>query len=213
MCFFRVKHEDWQNETAHESMTSFFYSFMQDIYAVSNVALLVTHGVLTATLQLRKVNPIVCMFHDLLVHTLDEAAWNYTMCWRDLLKKCPVVSMHDLQEFISLLYAGFPSQELSDFANQYMKESQLCSSGSLLSYLTNQLICRTEIRLRKWLSVLRWHDSQQYGGLLRAEFDEFAKEHFPHRSQKMVLLYSKHLGASWAPLETWGFVCCCLEIA
>lgn len=174
--------------------------------------MLVTHGVLSATLHLRKTNPIVCMFHDLLANTIDESAWKYSMFWRDILKKCPVVSMHDLQEFTSLLYGGYPSQELSEFTNQYMKASQICSCSSLLSYLTQQLMCRNEIRLRKWLSILRWRDAQQYGGLVRSEFDEVVQEHFPKVPQGTIVRYSKHLGASWASLETWGLVCCCLEL-
>lgn len=196
-------------------MEHFFYSFMHESYGVPNVALLVIHGILTATMQHKKVHPVISMFHGLLSSTLDECAWKYTMYCRDLLLQCPVASVHDLQLFASRLYSEFSKEETLDFINQFQNQYTLCTSEHLVSYLTGKVIERDEMRVRKWIRALQWRDTQRYGGLEQEDFNGALQEYFKDVPEERISYYRGFIanrGKSWAPIDSLAFLCCCLEV-
>lgn len=197
------------------SMEHFFYSFIHESYGVPNVALLVIHGILVATMQYRKIHPVVSMFHDLLSGPMDECAWKYTMYCRDLLIQCPVASVHDLQHFTSSLYSGFSQQETLDFIHGFQNQYTLCTSESLLSYLTSKVTERDEMRVRKWLRALQWRDTQRHGGLGQEDFNGVVQEYFKDVPREKIVNYKSFIidhGKSWAPMDSLAFLCCCLEV-
>ncbi|GMH40473.1 hypothetical protein BSKO_08377 [Bryopsis sp. KO-2023] len=212
----RAKHERNLAALETEPTSDFFYNFIHDTYGVPHAAMLVIHGILTALIQFREEHPILAMFSAILTGSLDEAAWEYSMHWRELLKQFPVGSMHELQHYVLQLYPGFSDQETSEFINEFHTTSVICTSDSLIAHLTDKLLQRSEMRLRKWMRVLRWRDAQHSGGLRKLEFNGLVQEFFGSASEELVAFYcsnltSKH-GNSRVPLEGWAFVCCCLEV-
>ena len=192
------------SNTRSNFLERFFYSYLENVYSVKAVVIHVAHDLLTSLREHYEADAAVRLCFGLMSGDIDDSMWMYFMQCKCIISLVPISNRTQFDKFITSLYPGATVTDIDHILRKYHSYHKQYSKKSIIDYLLNSILSGREIRMQKWLRILKMKDPEGSGHLEQEAFEDVALSISPQVSRrdaaKIFMYTAEHRESSVLPV-------------